>query len=235
MQAEAMRAEIAQERAHLLARFVQSASHEFRTPLAIIGTSLYLMTRQPDPTKRQSHSEVAEREIKRIEVLLEMFVNMVQLDTGVSLERIPTQIDLLVRSTMVKFEKAAFDHHINLQLNVSSPLPRIQIDPYYLTMALEQILDNAVRYTPDGGSIAIEVTAEDKWLVINVRDSGLGIADDELEHIFDRFWRHDKAHSTPGFGLGLSIVQKVIEQHQGTINIKSKVGQGTTVTLRLPV
>ncbi len=235
MQAEATRAEIVKERSQLLAQFIVSASHEFRTPLAIIGTSLYLMARQPDPAKRQHHSEIAEGEIKRIEVLLETLVTMVQLDTGVLFKRVPTQITSLIHSTIVKFEKVASDHHIRLQATTSSPLPVAQVDPNYLSMGIEQILDNALRYTPEHGSIDVEVTSEENRIVIKVRDTGLGIPEEDLDHIFDRFWRQDKAHSTPGFGLGLSIVQKVIEQHEGRIEVESKVGQGTLVTIRLPL
>ncbi len=235
MQAEATRAEIAQDRARLLAQFIQSASHEFRTPLAVIGTSLYMITRQSDPTKRQHHVEVAEQEIRHIERLLETLVHLVQLDSGTPLKRIPTHIQSLVQSAVLQFGKLARDHQIDLQLNATDSLPSTNIEPNYLTIGIKHVLDNAIRYTPDGGAVTVDITSEQEMLIIKVNDNGTGIAAEELEHIFDRFWRHDTAHSTPGFGLGLSIAQKVFERHDGTIHIESKEGDGTTVIMKLPI
>jgi PAS domain S-box-containing protein len=235
MQAETTRAEIAQDRARLLVQFIQSASHEFRTPLAVIGTSLYMVTRQSDPAKRQHHVEVAEQEIKRIDRLLETLVNMVQLDSGAPLQRVPTHIQTLVQSVVLQYGKLAREHQIDLQFNASGSLPLADVEQNYLTIGIKQVLDNAIRYTPDGGKVTVDVTTEQDALIIKIKDTGSGIAADELEHIFDRFWRHDSAHSTPGFGLGLSIAQKVFERHDGTIQIESKEGGGTTVTMKLPI
>lgn len=233
MQAEATRAEIAQDRARLLAQFIQSASHEFRTPLAVIGTSLYMVSHQSDPAKRQHHVEVAEQEIKRIDRLLETLVNMVQLDSGAPLKRVPTNIQTLVQAVVLQYEKRARNHQISLQFNACDSLPITDVEPNYLSIGIKQVLDNAIRYTPDGGTVMVDVTTKQDMLIIKIMDNGTGIAAEELEHIFDRFWRHDTAHSTPGFGLGLSIAQKVFERHDGSIQIESQEGSGTTVTMKL--
>ncbi len=235
MQAAATRATLAQEQSRLLAQFVQSASHEFRTPLAVIGTSVYLMSRQTDATRRQGHAEIAEREIKRIASLMDTLVNLVQLDSGIPLELYPTQIDSVVRASVGHFERTASDHHIHMQVTASPTLPTIPLDTNYFTMGIEQVLDNALRYTPDHGRVDVSVTVEGKQVVIKVQDTGLGINEEELAHIFDRFWRRDSAHHTPGFGLGLSIVQKVIQRHDGSIGVESAVGKGTLVVIKLPV
>lgn len=235
MQAETTHVQIAHERTRMLARFVESASHEFRTPLATISTSIYLLTRQPDAGKRQHHADTAQEQIKQIEQLLETLVNLVQLDSGAPLKRVPTHLDQLVNSILIHFESVIRDHRFQMLVEILPSVPPVMLDPYFMRLALQEILDNAFRYTPDGGRIAVRLFIDSNAARMTIQDSGSGIGEAERKHIFDPFWRQDQAHSTPGFGLGLSIVEKVVQQHEGTITVESGVGQGTTVTLRLPL
>jgi len=99
-------------------------------------------------------------------------------------------------------------------------------------------LDNAVKYTPRGGKVTVLTVASGKWLVVSVRDTGIGMAKEDLPHIFDRFYRADQSRSkerVPGFGLGLSLAKKIIEIHKGTVEVESTVGKGTIFTIKLPV
>jgi signal transduction histidine kinase len=99
------------------------------------------------------------------------------------------------------------------------------------------LIDNAVKYTPENGKVFIDLCAEDRLAVIQIRDTGIGIAPEDLPRVFDRFWRADKVRSRDegGTGLGLSIAKGITERHQGTISVKSELGRGSTFTVRLPL
>jgi signal transduction histidine kinase len=106
-----------------------------------------------------------------------------------------------------------------------------------LRRALLILLDNAVKYTPKDGSIRMDLQTNDRFAVVSVMDTGIGIAKTDLPHIFDRFWRADKARSREegGAGLGLSIAKWIIEMHGGSIQVKSELGKGSTVDVRVPL
>ncbi|MCC6904665.1 MAG: ATP-binding protein, partial [Anaerolineae bacterium] len=103
-----------------------------------------------------------------------------------------------------------------------------------LVAALTQILDNAYRYTPRSGHIHVSAGVLGSCLSISVQDTGPGIAAEDLPRAFETFWRRDVMHSTPGFGLGLPIAQRIITRHGGSLHIESQAGQGTTVRMQLP-
>jgi len=102
-------------------------------------------------------------------------------------------------------------------------------------MMLDELLENAYRFTPAEGRITIHAGMMETSLLLNVQDTGEGMPPEVLPHIFESFWRRDEAHSTPGFGLGLTIVQKIIERHQGQIDVESEVKQGTCFHVMLPL
>jgi signal transduction histidine kinase len=114
-------------------------------------------------------------------------------------------------------------------------LPRVMADSVYITEAVCQILDNALRFTPAGGSVAVATGSDDQYVWIDISDTGPGIAESDLPSVFESFWRADQAHSTPGFGLGLALTQKIVVMHGGKIEIHSTLGQGSRFRLMLPV
>jgi two-component system sensor histidine kinase BaeS len=123
---------------------------------------------------------------------------------------------------------------ISASFNPEPNLPAINGDPVWLQEAFGNLLDNAIRFTPNGGSISVQTYSEGQQAVIEFKDTGAGISNEALPHIFERFWRQDEAHSTPGFGLGLSIALKIIEMHDGRIEVESTVGEGSTFKILLP-
>jgi signal transduction histidine kinase len=118
---------------------------------------------------------------------------------------------------------------------MQSDLPPVMGHRTYLDDAISQIMENACRFTPDGGEINVRTGSTNGHVLLEIQDSGPGISRDVLPRVFETFWRQDSAHSTPGFGLGLSIAQKIIEQHGGEITVDSETGQGTQVQVRLPM
>ncbi|MEO0564912.1 MAG: sensor histidine kinase, partial [Chloroflexota bacterium] len=108
-------------------------------------------------------------------------------------------------------------------------------NPSQLWQALVALMENAIRYTPEAGRIVLRSRHQADHAILEVEDDGIGIAEEDLARIFDRFYRVDSAHSTPGFGLGLSIAKKVIEAHKGQISVQSDVGEGSLFRITLPL
>lgn len=222
------------ERVAMLTQFVQTAAHEFRTPLGIINSSSYLMARTEDAAQRAVKQGQIEREVYRITRLVDMMLSLVKLESK-TLE-LGTQIDFFpfLRSMCA----AVFSVDAPLPaLHVDIPDDKIMVrgDLAYLTEAFRQILENARRFTPPEGSVTVISRVLDEEVCIQVTDTGSGIAPDKLAQIFDSFLREDQAHTTPGFGLGLAIARRVIDQHGGSIQVESAVGVGTTMRVRLPL
>lgn len=224
-----------QERVRLLTQFIQHTSHEFRTPLAIISANLYLLTRLTDPDARTRHAQQADEQIRRINRLLQMLLVMSRLDSGVTLNLTPVNLNAVMMDMAEGCTETAVTSGHTLTLSLQPDLPLIQADTEYLTEAIKQLLNNAFRYTPRGGTISLQTATHADWLLIEIADTGAGIDPTSLPHIFERFWRQDVAHTTPGFGLGLPIAQQVIKQHNGRIEVTSTPGQGSTFRIWLPL
>lgn len=232
---QAYELESERQRVHILTQFIQDTSHEFRTPLSIISTSVYLMTRATDETKRAAHAAQAAAQIKRITRLLEQLQTMAELDSGIEFSLVPTNVNALVREVTNYVQIAEIKPQFTLDLHPDDEMPLVNVDVRQLGQAFEHILDNALRFTPDVGAVTVLTRRDETEVIIQVSDTGVGIPQDKLDHVMRRFWRLDGAHSTPGFGLGLPIAQKIVERHNGTLAITSEHNSGTTVTIILPI
>ncbi len=223
-------------RTKVLSQFVQNASHELRTPLSTINTALFLMTKTTDEAKREHYANRASEHIKQLSHLLDMMLSMTKLDSFIALEKQLIDLNAKIYRLVDACQDRLSTKGISLTFKPDDSLPPILGDPTWLQEALDHILDNAIRFTSEGGSIAITtVTAtEDNQAIIEIADTGVGISEESLPHIFERFWRQDEARSTSGFGLGLSIALKTVEMHGGRIEVTSIVGSGTTFVIMLP-
>ena len=224
------------ERAELLNKFVQTASHELRTPLAIINTDLYLMTKTADDQKRQHYADRSKLQIKRLTNLLDMVLMMTKLDSDAPFAFQEVDVNDLIQQVTASVRPSFDALSPNLELEELDPqLPPLWADVYWLSEAVSQLLDNALRFTPTGGTISVRSYLEDDRAVIEVADNGPGIAAEYMPRIFERFWRQDQARSTPGFGLGLPIAQKIVLQHGGELQAASIVDQGCVFKIALPL
>lgn len=221
------------ERVHLLSSFIQNASHEFRTPLTIISSSAHLLLRLEDAERRQQKAERIEAQVQRLTKLVDMQLAMAQLESIPTLARTPIDVGAICKTIC---QQAVYAHgdRPTIRYENGVRLPQVMGDVSYLRDALQHLVENAYRFTPQGGSITVAsgVDADQVWL--EVRDTGPGIAADMLPRIFDTFWRQDDAHTTPGLGLGLPLARKIIERHEGRIALHSVEGEGTCVRLTLP-
>ncbi len=222
------------ERSQLLTTFIQNAAHEFRTPLAHISTSAYLMSRLDDAQKRAEKVERIEKQTQQITHLVDMLTLMVKLERPETLQHDPVNL-VAVLQYVCRERTEHHPEHAPLHCAIAETIPDITGDLVHLTMAFTQLLDNAMRYTPIDGDIWVQAAEADGEARIVIRDTGAGIAEEHLTKAFETFWRHDEAHTTPGFGLGLPLAQKIIEGHGGTLHLESRAGQGATVTVTLPL
>lgn len=229
--------ELAAERQHvqILTQFVQDSSHEFRTPLSVINTSIFLMARTDDAEKRNAHAAQATAQIKRITRLLEQLQIMANVDSGATFTFAPVDINHIIRVAVARVPKSGDRPLPTLDMVLDEALPSIEGDAKRLGQAVEHLLDNALRFTPASGSVTLTTRREDECVVVEIRDTGVGIAPDDLPNVTRRFWRQDSSHTTPGFGLGLPIAQKIAERHGGTLTIVSQQQVGTIVTVTLPL
>lgn len=225
------------ERTQLLADFIRDISHDFRTPLSVINTSLYLLKRHPDQERQEHHLAVMERQSAHIVRLIDAMIVMMRLDSEAHFNFQKMSINTLIRMAEGHWLSLAESRQITLLFDQDNTLPPVKLDMDEMGRALGNLVENAVQFTPGGGHIIVRTCRENAFVVVQVRDNGMGIAEDVLPQVFDRFFRGDPARSTEtgGVGLGLPIARKIIEMHGGTISIESAVGEGTTVSVNLPI
>jgi signal transduction histidine kinase len=220
-------------------QFVSMASHEFRTPLAIIDTAAQRMKRRADEN-RLTPEEAVQRVDKirdavgRMTRLMESTLNMARMEEGkFKVEIKPCDIGKVVREVCERQQEMSENHVISYDL---ADLPvTIQADTDSLEQALTNLFSNAVKYAPDAPDIEIKGYTEGDQVVITVRDQGVGIDEDELDRIGERFFRARTSAGTAGTGLGLNLAMTLVEMHGGSVSIESKNGAGSTFTIRLPI
>jgi PAS domain S-box-containing protein len=236
--AEVQRLELAlaQERAKVLTEFLNTISHDLKTPLTIINTAVYMLERVTDPQAQGARLQVIKNQTVRLEKLVEDILTMSRLDTVRELERQSLDVNRLARDIQSYFGAVAENKNLTINLNLQGSLPPILADEDSLNRALTNLVENELNYTPVGGTILIQSSVQGSDAVLEITDSGIGIGPADLPHIFDPFYRADKARSahTGGTGLGLAIVKKIVEMHRGSIEVESTLGVGTTFRVRLP-
>jgi PAS domain S-box-containing protein len=224
----------------MLQQFISSASHDLRTPLTNLKASIYLLKRLGDnPDKREYHLSVLEKQTERLEKLLSDFLMMSQIDatTTGEFQFGTVHVDSIMADVFERSRDLLDDRSHSLTYEPGDNLPQILVDRGKITLALANILVNACNYTPDGGHIIVRTFLHNQHIAIAVQDDGIGIKPDDLPLIFDSFYRADQARSTDtgGSGLGLSIAKRIIERHQGKIEVTSTDGEGSTFTVLLRV
>ncbi|HEU4965305.1 MAG TPA: ATP-binding protein [Bacilli bacterium] len=214
-------------------QFVADASHELRTPLAVIQTHGELMLRHPDHTVQEEseHLAVVLQESRRLNKLVSALLLLARSDSNqVELEIRPVRLTDLLQETAEPFRQVAEMEQVAFQLELEE-MGTWSGDEARLRQLFVILLDNALSYTPEGGRVTVRCRRQPSQLLIEVQDTGIGIAKEDLPRIYDRFYRGDKARtrSSGGTGLGLSIAKWVVEKHRGRIEIDSEAGAGTTV------
>lgn len=234
-QAQAMQAQVEQERVRVLSRFVRDTSHEFRTPLSVIRINAYMMAREPREEGRIERQAGIDHQVERMSSLIDQLLLMVRLDTDPTLEREPLDLHDVLDGTVRKLQYRFADKSIRVDYALTQPIPPIRADHDLICQALYAVLQNSFQHTPPQGEIRVATARANGHIEITLQDSGAGMSAHDLERVFERFFRADEAHSTAGFGLGLPIARRILELHAGQLDVRSTPGSGTTVRLTLPV
>ena len=213
-------------------RLLADVSHELRTPLSVVQGNLEALVDGVHPADG-AHLLAILDETKVLSRLVEDLRTLSLAESGaLALHREAIDVGALVRETVESFASRAEPAGVSLEAEVSSGLPEADADPVRAREILTNLIANALRYTPRGGHVTVTARAEDAALLIDVRDTGAGIAPERIGRIFDRFY---KSPESRGAGLGLAIAKQLVEAHGGEISATSVLGQGTTIRFTLPL
>jgi two-component system phosphate regulon sensor histidine kinase PhoR len=220
--------------------FVANVSHEFRTPLtAIQGFAETLLSGAlDDPANRRRFVEIIREHAMRLARLTEDLLKLSRIEAGqLKLEFRPVSVAQLVESCVETAQLKAVPKRLSLNVELPSGLPTVRGDANSLQEVLQNLLDNALQYTPGGGKIEVSASCSESRVIVTVADTGIGIPQAEQERIFERFYRVDEARSREagGTGLGLSIARHIMEAHGGRLWVESAVGEGSRFHFSIPV
>jgi PAS domain S-box-containing protein len=236
-EAQKIKTAIERERLGLVGRFVMAISHDFRTSLATIETSRYLIERLlDDPDKAKVYPKL-DRIHQSVRHLTEQLENLNTVSSLTDLKPIPCDMNALVDSLVTEQMPQATAKHLGLTFQPGTQLPPAFANSRELERAIKHVIINAISYTPTGGSIRVRTYSTGNRVAVEVRDSGMGIATDQVNHIFDLFYRVDSSRpvESGGVGLGLSIVKMIVEAYDGDIEVRSEPGIGSIFTLTFPM
>jgi signal transduction histidine kinase len=220
-------------RIELLTSFMRDASSAFQMPLEAINTSLARLRAGPDAPPARDLAEI-DAQIGRFSKLLDDTLLITTLDSGQPLDAQRLNVSLLVSELCQTAQSEAQTRGIRLECGAGPEPIFIYANARYLTIALRHVLDNALRYTQEGGRVSVQVGRQHGRVDLTIADTGAGMSIEVLARIFDQFFRVSTAGGRDGFGLGLSIAHRVIEMHGGGISVSSTPGAGTTILMSLP-
>ena len=228
------------EMEQMKSEFVSMVSHELKAPLAAIQQQLTVLLDGyvGDLNEKQTH--FLDRARFRAQGLIDMIdelLDLSRIEAGVVSEQEPLDIAPVIRQVVDFIRPQAEARHQELVCRLGEPLPRISADPKNMDEIFMNLINNAIKYTPENGRIEVTAHTADEYIRVQVKDTGYGIPKDSIPKIFDKFFRvkSDKTRTITGTGLGLPIVQGIVEAHLGSIHVESELGRGTTVTIEFPI
>lgn len=220
--------------------FVASATHELRTPLTNMRLYVDQLVEEPnlDQAARSQALNVVSGEIRRLERLVGDMLSVAEIEAGqLKLHRDDVRLETVFEELRADFEQQARQKSIVLAFELPPKWPQLSGDRDKLVLAMHNLVGNAIKYTPTGGTVNVRVQADANTVTIDVVDNGIGIADDETDLIFDKFYRakDKRIADITGTGLGLSIARDVVRLHGGDLTVRSQLDKGSTFTVSLPL
>jgi signal transduction histidine kinase len=234
-QASALRVE--RERVRVLTDFIQTASHDLRTPMSIINTSAALAARAPDPERRAYHLDKLQNGVHTLQNILERIFYTIGLEAITPDSRYSVNLIELMRSIAEGIQDKVQRQQIAFRIEIDPGLPVLNAHGMELHVALQELTRNALENTPPGGAVALTGCLEAGQIVMTVHDTGKGISADDLPRVLDLFYRVEthRPLEAQQIGLGLPIARKIAELHGGSLTLESTEGVGTRATIRLPI
>jgi two-component system phosphate regulon sensor histidine kinase PhoR len=216
------------------ADFISHVSHQLKTPLSLLSaaTETVTMDRVRSPEKLAHYIGIIRGEVARLSALVQRILEFSRLQQARGFEFEPVDLGALVRETVEAFDNSLAGQRFTFHLEESDS-PTLVADPAALEQALVNLLDNAVKYSGDARHVTVRVRSAGADAVIEVVDRGIGIAKDDMDRIFEKFYRGATSQRS-GFGLGLPIVQELVHAHRGRVEVESTPGEGSTFRVVLP-
>ncbi len=219
--------------------FISSVSHELRTPLTSIKayTETILHDRNMPEETQLEFLQIIDEEADRLTRLINGILEISRVESGtLEIVRQPVNVTSVVNAIMPEMRTLADKKNVNLEMHVPDKLPEMLGDENKIQSILSNLVNNAIKFTPESGSVTLHVSSEDNNLIIRVSDTGMGIPKEDLHKIFGRFYRvHRPGKQIQGTGLGLAIVKEIVIRHNGRIEVESQLDKATTFTVYLPL
>ena len=222
------------QQSDLISEFV----HELRTPLASLSTATYLLLR-PEISSEQ-HEQIVNNihsETLRLSALASSFLDLSRLESGrVHFKYEKFSVGKLLNDCRDIMQSKAAEENIEIYIDAPLDLPELEADPDKMKQVILNLLSNAIKYNQPKGKVTLTARIEDTEMCLKIQDTGFGIPEDSLQHLFKKFYRvRETEDKAVGTGLGLSITKQIVQGHRGSIEVKSKFGEGTSFIIRLPL
>ena len=216
-----------------LSQFSGDLAHELRTPLGnILGTAEVALTRDRTPAEYREVLETAAAECDRLSHTVENLLFLARADAArEEIERKPFDARVAAEKIVAFYDAAAEEQAVKIECSGEG---KINGDSLLFSRALSNLIENALRFTRDGGKIMVAIASRHARTEVSVKDDGRGIEPEHLPRVFDRFYRAESSRSSHGAGLGLALVKSIVDLHEGSVTIESEFGRGTTVVLKFP-